>query len=81
MERVRNERIRQMMEVVNTVVEMIEQKRLMWYGHLKRTKEDRISKTVADGSQGEEEGGEAQNKMDWLYTEGYGQVWSSFRRC
>ena len=39
------------MEVKNTVVEVTEQKRFIWYGHLRRTEEGRIPKTAVESEQ------------------------------
>lgn len=45
-ERVRNERIREIMEVEGTILDTIDTKRLLWYGHLERMDNTRWPKKV-----------------------------------
>ena len=50
MERVKNEDIREIMRVKGKpdIIDTIEQKRLQWYGHVKRITEERIPKLITD---------------------------------
>ena len=44
LDRVRNERVRAVMNVVNTILDEIETKQLIWCGHRHRTGDERIPK-------------------------------------
>nr|CAH7740812.1 unnamed protein product [Callosobruchus chinensis] len=46
LDRIRNDRIREIMNVKQTIIDAIEQKQLIWYGHLQRMDEDRWPKIV-----------------------------------
>ena len=48
MERTKNERIKEIMGVKGQpdIIDIIEKKRLQWYGHVKRIREDRIPKLI-----------------------------------
>lgn len=46
LDHIRNDRIREIMKVEQTIIDTIEQKRLIWYGHLQRMDEDRWPKIV-----------------------------------
>ena len=50
MERIKNEHIKERMEVKwkPDIIDIIEQKRLQWYGHVKRMPEERIVKLIMD---------------------------------
>jgi len=50
MERVKNEKIKEIMGVEGKpdIIDIIEQKRLQWYGHVKRMPEERIPKLIMD---------------------------------
>jgi len=50
MERVKNEDIKEIMRVKGKpdIIDTIEQKRLQWYGHVKRMPEERIPKLIMD---------------------------------
>ena len=50
MERIKNEHIKEIMGVKgkSDIIDIIEQKRLQWYGHIKRMPEERISKSIMD---------------------------------
>ena len=50
MERIKNERIKEIMGVKRKldIIDIIEQKRLQWYGHVKRMQEERIPKLIMD---------------------------------
>lgn len=48
MERIPNERIKQLMEVKETIVENVEKKQLIWYGHVRRMGEDRLPRATME---------------------------------
>lgn len=48
LEHVRNAQIREEMEVDGTILDTIESKRLLWYGHLQRMDDSRIPKKIWD---------------------------------
>jgi len=50
MERIKNEHIKEIMRVKGKpdIIDIIEQKRLQWYGYLKRMPEERIPKLITD---------------------------------
>jgi len=50
MERVKNEDIKEIMGVKGKpdIIDIIEQKRLQWYGHVKRMPEERVPKLIID---------------------------------
>jgi len=50
MERIKNEHIKEIMRVKGKpdIIDIIEQKRLQWYGHIKRIPEERIPKLIMD---------------------------------
>jgi len=50
MERVKNEHIKEIMGVKGKtdIIDIIEQKRLQWYGHVKRMQEEGIPKLIMD---------------------------------
>ncbi|KAJ9581815.1 hypothetical protein L9F63_003884 [Diploptera punctata] len=50
LERRRNEEVRQMMDMEETVVERIERRALQWYGHVRRMEDDRWPKTLLEWS-------------------------------
>jgi hypothetical protein len=45
LERITNEQIKEMMEVKEDI-DIIERKRLQWYGHVKRMQEERLPKLI-----------------------------------
>lgn len=47
-DRVRNSTIRDIMEVRKDIVEVIEEKRLSWFGHVKRMEDSRIPKRILE---------------------------------
>ena len=55
MERIKNEHIKEIMVVKgkSDIIDIIEQKRLQWYGHVKRMPEERIQKLIMDWIQRE----------------------------
>jgi len=50
MERIKNEHIKEIMGVKGKpdIIDIIEQKRLQWYGHVKRMPEEKIPKLIMD---------------------------------
>jgi hypothetical protein len=56
-ERIKNEHIKEIMGVKGSpnTIDIIEQKRLQWYGHVKRMPEERIPKLIVDWIQRERE--------------------------
>jgi hypothetical protein len=50
MERIKNEHIKEIMGVKGKpdITDIIEKKRLQWYGHVKRMPEDRITKLIME---------------------------------
>ena len=50
MERIKNEHIKEIMRVKGKpdIIDIIERKRLQWYGHVKRMPEDRIPKLIVE---------------------------------
>ena len=50
MERIKNEHIKEIMGVKGKpdIIDIIEKKRLQWYGHVKRMPEERIPKLIMD---------------------------------
>ena len=57
MERIKTEHIKEIMGVKGNpnTIDIIEQKRLQWYGHVKRMPEERIPKLIVDWIQQERE--------------------------
>jgi len=55
MERIKNEHIKEIMGVKEKpdIIDIIERKRLQWYGHVKRMQEERISKLIMEWIPGE----------------------------
>ena len=47
-DRVRNDRVRQIMEVGNVIVFDVMTKQLVWYGHVNRMTEERLPKKILD---------------------------------
>ena len=50
MERIKNEHIKEIMGVKEKpdIVDIIERKRLQWYGHVKRLQEERLAKLIME---------------------------------
>jgi hypothetical protein len=50
MERIRNEHIKEIMGVKEKpdIIDIIERKRLQWYGHVKRMQEQTVSKLIME---------------------------------
>ena len=50
MERIKNEHIKEVMGVKEKpdIVDIIERKRLQWYGHVKRLQEERLAKLIME---------------------------------
>jgi Tfp pilus assembly pilus retraction ATPase PilT len=67
MERIKNEYIKEIMGVKGKadIIDIIEKKRLQWYGHGKRTPEDRITKLIMEWiSEERRKRGRPRKKMD-----------------
>lgn len=62
------------MEVEDMVMEQIEQKQLIWYGHVRQMEDGRFQMQWQNGNHGRG-GEETQNLINYL------QVWSSTRGC
>jgi hypothetical protein len=54
------------------IIDIIEKKRLQWYGHVKRTQEERLPKLIMEWIPGREEKEDVQKKRGWKV---YGQPW------
>ena len=67
MERTKNERIMEIMGVKGQpdITDIIEKKRLQWYGHVKRMPEDRIPKLIMEWIQVERRKNDVQEKRGW----------------
>jgi len=54
-ERIKNEHIKEIMGVKEKpdIIDIIEMKRLQWYGHVKRMQEDRLAKLITEWIPGE----------------------------
>jgi hypothetical protein len=66
MERIKNEHIKEIMGVKGKpdIIDIIEKKRLQWYGHVRRIPEERIPK-LRNGYQRREEKEDVQEKRGW----------------
>ena len=64
MERTKNERIKEIMGVKGQP-DIIEKKRLQWYGHVKRMPEDRLPKLIMEWIQVERRKNDVQEKRGW----------------
>lgn len=78
MEKVWNNKIRHITKMENTFVEVTEQTRFMWHGHLRRKNESRSFKPVTEiWSRVNKAEREDQNERDSLCIRGYELVCSS----
>jgi hypothetical protein len=66
-ERIKNEYIKEIMGVKEKrdIIDIIERKRLQWYGHVKRMQEDRLPKLIMEWIPGKEEKEDVQEKRGW----------------
>ena len=48
MDKIRNQRIRELMEVDRNILEVIEERKMRWFGHVERMGEDRIPKMILE---------------------------------
>jgi len=66
-ERIKNEHIKEIMRVKGKpdTVDIIQQKRLQWYGHVKRVPEERITKLIVDWIPQERRKRGHQEKSGW----------------
>lgn len=53
MDWMRNEDLKERMRVKKTVIEDIEERQLIWYGHVQRLPDERLPKQVVDGRRSE----------------------------
>jgi hypothetical protein len=55
LEKIKNEHIKEIMRVKEKpgIIDIIERKRLQWYGHVKRMQEDRLPKLITEWIPGE----------------------------
>jgi hypothetical protein len=67
MERIKNEHINEIMAVKGKpdIIDVIEKKRLQWYGHVKRMPEERIPKLIIEWIPGEKRKRERARKT-WM---------------
>ena len=67
MESIRNEHIKEIMGVKekSDIIDIIERKRLQWYGHVKRMQEERLPKLIMEWLPGEKEKENVQEKRGW----------------
>ena len=54
LEYIPNTTIRDRMNIENDIIDRIDRKRLIWYGHLKRIVDDGIGYPLKDGGEGED---------------------------
>ena len=67
MERIRNEHIKEIMGVKEKldIIDIIERKRLQWYGHVKRMQDERLPKLIMEWIPGKEGKEDVQEKCGW----------------
>jgi hypothetical protein len=72
--------MREIMEVRKNILEVIEEKRLRWFGHVKRIPGNRLPlKNFGMGTRGNAKKGKTQRKMDrWSKTE-HNKSWTERR--
>ena len=64
MDKIRNQRIREAMEVDKNILEVIEERKLRWFGHFTRMEEDRIPKMIFEwNAEGKRRRGKPQEKL------------------
>jgi hypothetical protein len=74
-EKIKNEHIREIMRVKEKpdIIDIIEKKRLQWYGHVKRMQEERLPKLILEWIPGERrKRGRPKKKRGWKV---YEQPW------
>jgi hypothetical protein len=74
-ERIKNEHIKEVMGAKEKpdIIDIIEKKRLQWYGHVKRMQEERLQKLIMEWIPGERrERGRPKKKCGW---KAYEQPW------
>lgn len=49
MERIKNDRIREIMKVETTIIDEIQRRQLIWYGHVERMNDERLPKLILNG--------------------------------
>jgi hypothetical protein len=69
MERIKNEHIKEIMGVKEKpdIIDIIEKKRLQWYGHIKRMPEERIPKLILEWVP-EERRKRGRSRKTWIMT-------------
>jgi hypothetical protein len=74
LERIKNEHIKEIMGMKEKpdIIDIIEKKRLQWYGHVKRKQEERLPKLIMEWITGKEEKQDVQQKLGW---KAYEQPW------
>jgi hypothetical protein len=78
-EKVRNVTIREIMELGKNILEVIEEKRLRWFGHVKRMPGNRLPLSLRMGTRGNTKKGKTQRQMDrWSKTE-HDKPWTDGR--
>jgi hypothetical protein len=79
-EKVRNDTIREIMGVGKNILEVIEEKRLRWFGHVKRMhRKQTATENFRMGTTGNAKKGKTQREMDrWSNTEHY-KPWTERR--
>ena len=67
MERIKNEHIKEIVGVKGKpdIIDIIEKKRLQWYGHVKRMPEERIPKLIMEWVPQERRKEDVQEKRGW----------------
>jgi hypothetical protein len=81
LERIKNEHIKEIMGVKEKpdIIDVIEKKRLQWYGHVKRMQEERLPKLIMDWIPGKEEKEDVQKNVDGRRTSSHGNKTSRSR--
>ena len=75
-----NQRIREMMKVNKNILEVIKERKLRWYGHIKRMGENRIPKIILEWNAEDKEKRKTTGKMDGWNQEEYDQTGIDVRR-
>ena len=70
-ERIRNVNIRQQIGLEETIVKEIEQNQLIWYGHVQRMVEGRLSKIAMKWMPKQNRTRKTEEKLDGRYKEGH----------
>jgi hypothetical protein len=65
-EKVRNDTIRAIAEVGKNILEVIEEKRLQWFGHVKRMPGNRLPRKILNGNERESDERENAGRDGWM---------------